>query len=174
MIAQQMGDTRYRGKILWMLLTARPDLLPIDLKRQGRAEVHIPLFYPSEEAELKDMFVAMAKKLGTTLAREDVPPIPNVGKLSGADVEGVVGRAWRQSLLAGEKTVGRKALEEVLAGFLPSTEGLEKELQEVAAILECTDRAFLLPQHQQVVDQEGGRARLQERLTQLKMLVERL
>ena len=38
MIAQQMGDTRYRGRIIWMLLTCRPDLLPIDLKRQGRAE----------------------------------------------------------------------------------------------------------------------------------------
>ena len=44
MIASQMGDTRFRGKILWMLLTCRPDLLPIDLKRQGRAEIHIPLF----------------------------------------------------------------------------------------------------------------------------------
>src|SRR5206468_1917579 len=32
MIASQMGDTRYRGKIVWMLLTSRPDLLPIDLK----------------------------------------------------------------------------------------------------------------------------------------------
>ena len=53
MIASQMGDTRYRGKILWMLLTARPDLLPIDLKRQGRAEVHIPLFYPTDQDELR-------------------------------------------------------------------------------------------------------------------------
>ena len=174
MIATQMGDTRYRGKILWMLLTARPDLLPIDLKRQGRAEVHIPLFYPHTEAELTDMFVAMARKLGTRLDRADLPPIPNVGKLSGADVEGIVGRAWRQSLLAGEKSVTRAALAEVLAGFLPSTEGLEKDLQELAAVLECTDRAFLLPSQQQIVDQEGGRAKLQERLAQLKMLVERL
>ena len=47
MIASQMGDTRYRGKLLWMLLTSRPDLLPIDLKRQGRAEVHLPLFAPA-------------------------------------------------------------------------------------------------------------------------------
>ena len=174
MIATQMGDTRYRGKILWMLLTARPDLLPIDLKRQGRAEVHIPLFYPHDEAELKEMFVAMAKKLGAALKAEDVPPIPNVGKLSGADVEGIVGRAWRQSLLDGKTAVTRKALEDTLAGFLPSTEGLEKELQEVAAILECTDRAFLLPDQQAIVDQEGGRSKLQERLTQLKTLVERL
>ncbi|MFN0181859.1 MAG: ATP-binding protein [Gemmatimonadales bacterium] len=171
MIATQMGDTRYRGKILWMLLTARPDLLPIDLKRQGRAEVHIPLFYPSSEEELKELFVAMARKLGTTLAKEDIPPIPNVGKLSGADVEGLVGRAWRQSLLAGVSQVTRQALEEVLAGFLPSTQGLEKELQEVAAILECTDRVFLLPEHRKIVDAEGGRAALQERLSRLKVLV---
>jgi len=34
MIAAQMGDTHYRDRILWMLLTCRPDLLPIDLKRE--------------------------------------------------------------------------------------------------------------------------------------------
>jgi hypothetical protein len=68
MIASQMGDTRYRGRIIWMLLTARPDLLPIDLKRQGRAEVHIPLFYPTDEDEIRHMFVILAKKLGSRLA----------------------------------------------------------------------------------------------------------
>src|SRR5256712_8338605 len=49
MIAAQMGDTRYRGQMLWMLLTARPDLLPIDLKRQGRAAAPIPPFYSTGE-----------------------------------------------------------------------------------------------------------------------------
>jgi SpoVK/Ycf46/Vps4 family AAA+-type ATPase len=174
MIATQMGDTRYRGKILWMLLTARPDLLPIDLKRQGRAEVHIPLFYPADLSELQAMFVAMAKKLGATLSPADLPPITEVGRLSGADVEGIVGRALRQSLVAGSQAVTRTALEAVLADFLPSTQGLEKELQQVAAVLECTDRAFLLPSHLQLIDREGGRARLQQRLAELKMLVERL
>ena len=105
MIAAQMGDTRYRGQILWMLLTARPDLLPIDLKRQGRAEVHIPLFYPTDEAEIRQMFLIMAKKLGSALAPEDVPSIPQRGHLSGADIEGMVGRAWRTSLLAGSDRI---------------------------------------------------------------------
>ena len=68
MIAAQMGDTQYRGRIIWMLLTARPDLLPIDLKRQGRAEVHIPLFYPTDESEIRQMFVILAKKLGSRLS----------------------------------------------------------------------------------------------------------
>ena len=55
MIASQMGNTQYRGKIVWMLLTCRPDYLPIDLKRQGRAEIHIPLFYPESKAERRQM-----------------------------------------------------------------------------------------------------------------------
>ena len=101
MIATQMGDTRYRGQILWMLLTARPDLLPIDLKRQGRAEVHIPLFYPSDPGEIRSMFLAMARKTGASLAAENIPDVPHPGQLSGADVEGIVGRAQRHSLLAG-------------------------------------------------------------------------
>ena len=171
MIAAQMGDTRYRGQIIWMLLTARPDLLPIDLKRQGRAEVHIPLFYPTDEAELRQMFVIMAKKLGSRVALEDIPAIAQRGHLSGADIEGMVGRAWRTSLLAGADHITREALAEVIAQFMPSTQGLERELQETAAILECTDRQFLPAGIAKATAVEGGRAKLQARLTALKQIV---
>jgi AAA+ superfamily predicted ATPase len=174
MIAAQMGDTQYRGRIIWMLLTARPDLLPIDLKRQGRAEVHIPLFYPTEEAEIREMFVILARKLGSRVAIEDVPPIPQRGQLSGADIEGMVGRAWRTSLLAGVDHITREALAEVVAQFMPSTQGLERELQETAAILECTDRQFLPAAILEKTNAEGGRANLQARLTALKQLVNEL
>jgi SpoVK/Ycf46/Vps4 family AAA+-type ATPase len=174
MIAAQMGDTRFRGRIIWMLLTARPDLLPIDLKRQGRAEVHIPLFYPTEEREIRQMFVILAGKLGSRLAIEDVPPIPQRGELSGADIEGMVGRAWRTSLLAGADHVTREALTGVVATFMPSTQGLERELQETAAMLECTDSQFLPPAIHEKMTAEGGRARLQTRLTALKQIVKDL
>jgi AAA+ superfamily predicted ATPase len=170
MIAAQMGDTRYRGQIIWMLLTARPDLLPIDLKRQGRAEVHIPLFYPTDEDEIRRMFVILAGKLGSRLAPEDVPPIPQRGHLSGADIEGMVGRAWRTSLLSGQDHVTREALAGVVEQFMPSTQGLERDLQELAAILECTDRQFLPPAILERVDKEG-RGKLQERLTAIKQIV---
>ena len=174
MIAAQMGDTRYRGRIIWMLLTARPDLLPIDLKRQGRAEVHIPLFYPTDEAEIRKMFVVLARKLGSGVAEADVPPIPQRGHLSGADIEGMVGRAWRQSLLAGADHITREALAEVVAQFMPSTQGLERELQETAAILECTDRPFLPAAILEATGGEGGRAKLQARLSALKQIVKEL
>src|SRR5436309_8455566 len=165
MIAAQMGDTQYRGRIIWMLLTARPDLLPIDLKRQGRAEVHIPLFYPTDENEIRQMVVILAKKLGSRIAPEDVPPIPQRGQLSGADIEGMVGRAWRASLLAGADHVTRESLAEVVSQFMPSTQGLERELQETAAVLECTDRQFLTPAILEKVASDSGRVKLQERLT---------
>ena len=172
MIASQMGDTRYRGRIIWMLLTCRPDLLPIDLKRQGRAEVHIPLFYPTDQEEIRGMFAAMAKKLGANLRPEDVPEVPHRGKLSGADIEGLVGRALRRSLLAGSDHVTREALAEVVSGFMPSIEGAEKEMQETAAILECTDRQFLPSEIAAKMEELGGRGKLQERFAALRRFVE--
>jgi SpoVK/Ycf46/Vps4 family AAA+-type ATPase len=173
MIASQMGDTAYRGRILWMLLTARPDNLPVDLKRQGRAEVHIPLFYPDSDDELRTMLVVLAKKTGTSIADEDLPAeIPHKGNLSGADIEGILGRAYRTSLLAGSRTITKAALAQALAGFMPSTQTLEREAQELAAIIECTDVEFLPPTKRDKLDKLGGREKLQERLTAIKQILE--
>jgi AAA+ superfamily predicted ATPase len=173
LIAAQMGDTRYRGKIIWMLLTARPDMLPIDLKRQGRAEVHIPLFYPWQDDELRTMLMVLAKKAGTSLAETDLPAeIVHKGNLSGADIEGIVGRAYRASLLAGSRTITKDALAAALAGFMPSTQTLEREAQELAAIIECTDVDFLPPAKREKMASYGGREKLQERLTAIKQILE--
>ncbi|MGQ0764675.1 MAG: ATP-binding protein [Gemmatimonadota bacterium] len=146
MIAHQMGNSAYRGQIIWVLMTARPDLLPIDLKRQGRAEVHIPLFYPETGEELQAMMRAMARKIGVTLASDAVPDvsaIPHVGTLSGADIEGIMTRVARQAGVAGEAVIGRERLAGALADFVPSAQSMEKRLQILAAIMECTDVRFL-------------------------------
>jgi AAA+ superfamily predicted ATPase len=168
LIAAQMGDTRFRGRILWMLLTCRPDLLPIDLKRQGRAEVHIPLFYPSLVEEIRAMFQAMGRKAGVQLGPEEIPEINCTGRLSGADIEGIVTRAARRGRLRGESGIGKAALEHELADFLPSLDGLEKEMQEIAAMLECTDAEFLPKAFRERVQEQGGRERLQQRFLELR------
>ena len=92
----------------------------------------------------------------------------------GADIEGMVGRAWRTSLLAGADHVTREALAGVVATFMPSTQGLERELQETAAMLECTDSQFLPPSILEKMAAEGGRGKLQARLTALKQIVKEL
>lgn len=173
MIASQMGDTRYRGKILWILMTARPDLLPVDIKRQGRAEVHVPLFYPTEDAEVREMFVVLARKAGATLDPANIPAeIPNAGHLSGADIEGIIGRAWRTSLLADADEITAEALAGAVTGFMPSTQSLEREMQELAAIIECTDQEFLPPVKLEKMKQLGGRQKLQERLEAIKQIID--
>jgi SpoVK/Ycf46/Vps4 family AAA+-type ATPase len=178
MIARQMGDTRYRGKIVWMLLTSRPDLLPIDLKRQGRAEVHIPLFYPHDQSEIDAMFAAMAKKSKAKLAPGLPGPVDLELGLSGADIESVVLAARRRGLEraadAGEPAPAEIAADDLKAAlddFMPSAQGLEKELQEIVAVLECTEKRFLPDHWRKRVDAPGGRSRLQERAAAIREVI---
>jgi AAA+ superfamily predicted ATPase len=178
MIARQMGDTRYRGKIVWMLLTSRPDLLPIDLKRQGRAEVHIPLFYPHDQAEMEAMFTAMARKSHVALAPGLPGPVDLGLGLSGADIESVVLSARRKGLeraadagQAAPDTISAEDLAAALDDFMPSAQGLEKEMQEIAAVLECTEKRFLPDRWKEQVARPGGRAHLQERLAAIREVI---
>jgi AAA+ superfamily predicted ATPase len=171
MIARQMGNTDYRGKIIWMLLTSRPDLLPIDLKRQGRAEVHLPLFYPQDPAELATMFRVMASKNQVQLAPDAIPPLTSDRSLSGADIESIVLSSRRRVLADGRDVVNQADLKAALDAFIPSAQGLEKEMQELVAVLECTDREFLPRDWQQRLAQPDGRTRLQERLMAMREII---
>jgi AAA+ superfamily predicted ATPase len=172
MIASQMGNTRYRGRIIWMLLTSRPDLLPIDLKRQGRAEVHIPLMYPRTEEEIRAMFATMARKNKLVLAEGAIPPVSPDRKLTGADIESIVLHARRTGMAEGRREITAADLVQALAEFVPSAQGLEKELQELAAVLECTQLGFLPDDWRKQLQQPDGRLRLQERLAAIKQLIE--
>ena len=59
MLAKEMSDTRNRGRIIWVFATSRPDLLEVDLKRQGRLDVHIPMFPPETPQEMNSLFMAL-------------------------------------------------------------------------------------------------------------------
>lgn len=172
MIASQMGDTRYRGKLIWMLLTSRPDLLPIDLKRQGRAEVHLPLFPPRDEEEVRYMVKVMARKNKTKLAPDAVPNDIAQRGLSGADLESIVIGAKRFALLDQRETIERADLDHALSDFIPSAQGLEKEKQELAAVLECTSLSYLPESWRKRVSAPDGRVKLQERMSAIRQLIE--
>lgn len=172
MIASQMGNTRYRGKIIWMLLTSRPELLPIDLKRQGRAEVHIPLFYPQTTAEITHMFRSLAKKNKIALAADSIPEVAAERNLSGADIESVLLDAKREMLASGRQELSRADLDFALETFIPSAQGLAKELQEMSAVLECTDRRFLIEKWRKYLEQPNGRTLLQQKMVEYRRLIE--
>ena len=146
-IAQFMGNTELRGKVIWFLLTCRPDLLPVDLKRQGRAEEHIALFYPDTPEERLALLRAMQKKIGMPLLPAETERffLERSGSLSGADVEAVLVRSELRSRLLKKAGVDTDDLKSALEDFIPPYYPTEIELQNLVAVLECTSRS-LLPQ----------------------------
>lgn len=146
-IAAFMGDTEYRGKIVWFLLTSRPDLLPVDLKRQGRAEEHLALFYPQTDQERDELFRAMARKQHVKIPSGSFSALlpPSRRDVSGADIEAMLTRARFRAVAAGRTEPGEQDLAAVIADFVPPSYPLEIELQNLVAVLECTSRELVPP-----------------------------
>lgn len=147
-IASFMADTRNRGRVLWFLITARPDLLPVDLKRQGRAEEHIPLFYPETVDEVDEIYRVMKRKLKISTPVDSligIVPAEQLLGLSGSDLEAILVRSILEAEAAGHSEVAPEDLARAFADFLPATSAKERELQILAAVLECTSRELLPP-----------------------------
>jgi SpoVK/Ycf46/Vps4 family AAA+-type ATPase len=158
-----MGNTEYRGRIVWFLITCRPDLLPIDLKRQGRAEEHLGLFYPETEEEHDALFRIMLKKSGLKTSATSIREVTdNAAGLSGADIEAILARALLASDAAetgGDGEVPVEVLRGAFADFIPATSPLERELQILVAVQECTSRE-VLPESYRSMDRETVLARI--------------
>ena len=148
-IAQFMGNTEYRGKVIWFLLTCRPDLLPVDLKRQGRAEEHIALFYPETPEERLALLRAMQRKVGMKPLPADIEKffLDRAGSLSGADIEAVLVRSHMRSSLQNKSAVDAQDLEAALEDFIPPYYPTEIDLQNLVAVLECTSKSLLPKQY---------------------------
>lgn len=147
-----MGDTSNRGKILWFLITNRPDLLAIDLKRQGRAEKHIPLFPPETEEDYEDLFDVFCKKLELSAQFSDLfgnPPqgagltLPDVARLNGADLEALLVRAKGIALLAGNQAMSPDDFRAVLEDYQSPVYPQQIEYQILQAVLESTSRSLI-------------------------------
>ncbi len=167
-IASFMGNTEYRGKIIWFLITCRPDLLPIDLKRQGRAEEHLALFYPETEAEKIALFETLVRKLDLSIRRFPVADLMRRFRheFSGADLEAVLIRAKLRAVMEGRTFVTKEDMDETLVDFVPPAYPHEIELQNLVAVLECTSKE-MVPKRLQNLD----RTKLVRDIRELKALL---
>ena len=167
MLAKEMSETRNRGRIIWVFATSRPDLLEVDLKRQGRLDVHIPLFPPQTEDELRGLLVAVAGKLKLPLALADVPDLPDHITLGGNEIEGVLVRALRTWELAVEpKRPLKDLLADVFRDVRPSAHTRKLEFMDLVAVKECTDARFL-PERYRALDPEA----IEDRIEALRRFV---
>jgi AAA+ superfamily predicted ATPase len=171
MLAKEMSDTRNRGKIIWVFATSRPDLLEVDLKRQGRLDVHIPLFPPETAQEREALLLAIARKLKFPLTTEDLPPFADDVTLGGNELEGLLVRALRtHELSQASPDAPKRPIKEVLMELLrevrPNPHTRKLEYMDLVAVKECTDVRFLPPRFRNLTPEA-----LEERIDELRRFV---
>jgi SpoVK/Ycf46/Vps4 family AAA+-type ATPase len=155
MLAKEMSDTRNRGRIVWVFATSRPDLLEVDLKRQGRLDVHIPLFPPQTTEEMRGLLTAVAKKLKFPVSDNDIPPLPEGIVLGGNEIEGILVRALRlYELMAEPRSPLKEILSSVFKEVRPNAHTRKLEYMDLVAVKECTDSRFLPPSYRDLTPEE--------------------
>lgn len=155
MLAKEMSDTRNRGRIIWVFATSRPDLLEVDLKRQGRLDVHIPLFPPQTKEERHALLKSVAKKIKVPLEDSDLPEMPEDIALGGNEIEGVFVRGLRIYELSPEpRPPLKEILQNVFKEVRPSAHTRKLEFMDLVAVKECTDSRFLPEQYREMKPEE--------------------
>lgn len=168
LLASFMGNTEYRGRIIWFLITCRPDLIPIDIKRQGRCEEHLSLFYPETAEEKEHLFYTMIKKLKI---KTDIQYNEDLFKkskhnYSGADIEAILVRSKFIAASENSDIIKDHHINEAINNFIPSVYPYELELQNLVSILECTHKGMIPAKYQSM-----PKNKLVESIRQIKAIL---
>jgi len=166
--AAHIGDATLRGRELWVAMTSRPDLLAIDMKRQGRFGLCVPLFPAQNPEDVLQLFTTVAAvkqiALGDAIQaylREHLGDRP----LTGSDVEAMLTRAKERAVLAlRDDDVQLADLEEAVNSFIDPLDPNLLALQETAAVLACSDRRYLPEKYR-----DADRSALLEQFAALKL-----
>jgi len=145
--AAHIGDSTLRGRELWVAMTSRPDLLSIDMKRQGRFGLCMPLFPAQGPDDVMDLFSTVARVKAISLSQPTLDYIREklgLQPLTGSDVESILIRGKERAVLAKrDNDVQRADLEEAVTSFIDPLDPDLLALQELAAVLACSDRRYL-------------------------------
>jgi len=142
MMAEEMGSSSTRGKVIWVLASSRPDLIEVDLKRPGRVDVKIPLFPTGTPQEGFDLIRALSKKRGLDLGEEaatlsqEVPLLLTPGA-----AEALVTKIYRMARTGDIKALD--ALRTCLIGYQNPIAPEVMKFQIDLAVRESTDLEFI-------------------------------
>lgn len=143
MIAQEMSDTRNRGRVLWILASSRPDLIEVDLKRPGRVDVKIPLLPTGTTDESWALIVSLCKRRGLELPAEaptDLRLLIPLWLTPGA-AEALAVKAYRVHRV--EKLAPLAAIEACLKDWRAPVPRETMQFQIGLAVAETSDAAFV-------------------------------
>jgi SpoVK/Ycf46/Vps4 family AAA+-type ATPase len=142
------GDPTIQGKVLWVRISNRPDKLDAAEIRSGRSSERVPLLMP-DAAEKASIFAVMSARHGLPCAVEDFAQAVEAcerlhpGQISGADIEEIFFRAYRQARGRGAPAVQMEDLLWAVEDFIPPLSREAIERQERLALTLCSSRQFL-------------------------------
>jgi transitional endoplasmic reticulum ATPase len=148
-IKEFMSNTANRGRILFLVMTNRPDKLDVDLKRAGRLDRKIPFLYSQTPEEVENVARAVMRK-NRVRSSVDLATIrgefaaPLVG-YSNADVEAVVLMANDDAAqeAGGDAAVEARHLTAAARDYFPSRDVELLEYMELLAVFEASSRRLL-------------------------------
>jgi SpoVK/Ycf46/Vps4 family AAA+-type ATPase len=169
-IKEFMSDTSNRGRILFLVMTNRPDKLDVDLKRAGRLDRKIPFLYSQTPEEVENITRAVVRKNKVNTAVDfasirDQFSTRLVG-YSNADVEAVVLMALDDAARDGAEVVESERFIRAAADYFPSRDQELLEYMELLAVFEASSRRLLPAKYAGITPEE-----LDVRLRHLRAVV---
>jgi hypothetical protein len=138
-IQGMMSDPKLRGRVIWLLMTARIHLLSPDIRRPGRVgDLIIPILDPTDQDRMEFIhwMLKPAGEAGVQLGRwmdeEGLPP-----DFSAA------GFAALRSQIRAIPPKSEHELKEIVGDFIQPAIGQTRRYQTLQALVNCTRRSLL-------------------------------
>lgn len=159
-IKEFMSDTSNRGRILFLVMTNRPDKLDVDLKRAGRLDRKIPFLYSQTPGEVENVARALVRKHKLRTGVDFAAMREGFGKrlvgYSNADVEAVVllanDTAAREA--GGDAEVKAEHFLHAAVDYFPSRDVELLEYMELLAVFEASSRRLLPAKYASMTPEE--------------------
>ncbi len=148
-IKEFMSDTSNRGRILFLVMTNRPDKLDVDLKRAGRLDRKIPFLYSQtpEEVEMVAKALLRKNKIKTEVDFSKLTKdfSTKLVGYSNADVEAVILMANDDAARESDDNapVEKKHFIKAADDYFPSRDIELLDYMELLAVFESSSRRFL-------------------------------
>ncbi len=166
-IKEFMSDTQNRGRVVFILMTNRPDKLDVDIKRAGRLDKKIPFLYPDEPELVEEVLFALLRKHKVKhkleMPRDRAQTSQKLVGYSNAEIEAVVLLA---NDYAGEGEMTVANITDAIRDYMPSRDSEMLEYMELVAVFEASNRKMLPKKYKDITNDE-----LQRRTNELKLTI---
>lgn len=171
-IKEFMSDTSNRGRILFLVMTNRPDKLDVDLKRAGRLDRKIPFLYVQTPEEVENIAKALLRKnkikTEVDLAKLTKDFSAKLVGYSNADIEAVILMANDDAAreLGDSALVEKKHFTKAAEDYFPSRDIELLDYMELLAVFESSSRRFLPKKYENMTPED-----LDQKLRELRLRI---